>query len=298
MGQKNIPFLQSAWVNNSTYQDYFDRLQILARSIFEWKNLPETCDSRFLEKSLFYYGKAIFIKDENLGFLNLNCVPSGKLNVYELPVQYEAYSTGYSKRFDADKCVLIMNNCLMRPTLWSIQLFALRLYETERTIDVNVKAQKTPVLLTCNNNQRLTLENLYLKYEGNQPFIFADKSQDLGSMVNCIKTDAPYLADKLQDYKHEIWNECLTYLGINNANTDKKERLIVDEVTANDDLINLNLDTFLKYRKEACDNINKMFNLNVSVEIRQDIQELLEKELQKLKENDTIEENEGGEENV
>ena len=272
-------FNETASINNTTYVNYINRLKLIAMSLFKWDGLPETCDSRFLEDTLFEFGRAVFIKDDNLGYMNLKAVPSGYLNVYNLPVKVTAFSINYSKQYDMDKCVLIMNNKLQMPTMETIQLFARRLYEVERTIDVNIKAQNTPVLISGSDKQRLTLMNLYMKYDGNYPFIFGDNSAGLNESISSIKTDAPYLADKLQDYKHEIWNECLTALGINNANTDKKERLITGEVESNDDVISINLNTFYEMRKIACEQINKMFNLKVSVTINRDIQELLEKML-------------------
>lgn len=274
--QKDSQFNISKAMNDRTYLDYFERLQMLSLSLFKWSNLPETCDARFLELCLFQNGKALFINDPDLGFLNTRVTYSGALNHYELPVRYQAFSVGYSKQFDNDECVLIMNNLLMKPTSETIELFAIRLYEAERTIDTNIKSQKTPVLLTCSNNQQLTLKNLYMKYDGNQPFIFGDKSQDLGDMINVFKTDAPYIADKIEDYKHQLINECLTFLGINNANTDKAERLITDEVNSNNDLVNYNCNNFLKTRKIACEQINKMFNLNVSVDIDKNVQQKIE----------------------
>lgn len=273
---KRSSFDQSAIKNNGTFNDYYTRLKVLAMSLFKWNGLPESCDARFLELCLFDNGKAVFIKDPDLGFMNLRVVWAGNLNVYELPVQYQAFSISYSKIFNKDECVLIMNNLLMYPTAETISLFSERLYEAERTVDTNIKAQKTPVLLTCNKNQELTLKNLYMKYDGNQPFIFGDKEQNLEKMINSIKTDAPFITDKVQDYKHQIWNECLTFLGIDNANTDKAERLITDEVESNNELIGFNFNNFLKTRQQACEQINKMFGLNVSVEMDSNVQKQME----------------------
>lgn len=289
----NTNFLQSVYVNDATYIDYLERLILMATSIFEWVNLPPSCDARFMEQVLCYFGKAIFFKDDQLGYLNLHVVPSGKLNVYNLPVSYRAYSTGYTsrKRLDATNSVLIMNNYKMRPTLWTLQLYAKRLYEVEKTIEVNVKAQKTPILINCEENQRLTLKNLYMQYDGNQPFIFADKKVFDPESLTVLKTDAPYIGDKLQIYKHEIWNECLTFLGIDNANTDKKERLITDEVESNQEFINTNLEIMFLTRKQAVKKINEIFGIDVDVKIRDDIK-LIDENLRNKFNNDT---EEGGE---
>lgn len=260
--------------NNFTYIDYFDRLHLLAVSLFKWEGLDDVAGfgaSSFLEEALFNYGRACFIKDEELGFLVLNANPSDKLNVYYLPESVDAWSLGYNKKYALDEIVYIRNNILEIPTVNSVNLFAKRLYDVQRTMDVNLTAQKTPVLIETDAKSLLTLQNLYMQYNGNLPFIFGDKSKDLGGKLNVLKTDAPYIIDKLYSYKLQLFNECLTYLGIDNANTDKKERLITDEVESNNEVINYYLNTFYKTRKQACDDINKKYNLNIKLMIDNDL---------------------------
>jgi hypothetical protein len=197
----------------------------------------------------------------------MRCTPSGTLNNYDEAVSYTAYSTVYNHKFPRDECVLIRNNYLERPTDNSVVLFATRLTEAERTIDTNIKAQKTPVLIRCDDKDRLTMKNLYRDYEGNEPFILGGKSLNLDGL-KVLKTDAPFVADKLQVYKRDIWNEALTFFGINNANTEKRERLITDEVNANNEVISVNAEAMLLTRQEAATAINKIFDLNVSVKMR------------------------------
>lgn len=247
-------------VNDETYLQCFDRLSLIATSIFEWEGLDEVGgNSRFLEQTLFKYGRACFVKDKKLGFLSICANPSDKLNVYNLPTKIEAWSIGYSNQFDFDKCVYIMNNEMQMPTLPIIKSFAYRLYEIERTTDINVIAQKTPVLLEGDKGTMLTLKNAYMQFSGNMPFMFGNKNYNLNEKINCVKTEAPYIVDKLDEHKARLWAEILTFLGINNANTDKKERLITDEVNSNNQLVAFNLNNFYKTRKKACDEINKMF---------------------------------------
>lgn len=256
--------------NKNSYIDFYDRLRLIATSLFNWENLDEiagTGASRFLEMSLYMYGRACFVKDDNLGFLCLRANPSSKLNVYELPERIRAWSLGYDKDYAFEDIVYIQNNLLELPTDYTVSLFAYKLYDIDRTIDTNLTAQKTPVLIEGDTKAMLTLKNLYMQYSGNMPFIFGNKDFGLRDKLNVIKTDAPYLIDKLESHKHEVWNDCLTYLGINNSNTDKKERLIVDEVNANDDLIAYNLGCFYKTRKQACDMINEKFLKNSEIKI-------------------------------
>lgn len=273
-------------INNKTYIDYLDRLKLLAVSLFKWKGLDDVAGfgaSRFLELSLYENGRACFVKDESKGYLALKVNPMDKLNVYNLPVKVLAWSIGYNKTYAFDDIVYIMNNELELPTANTLSLFAYRLYETERTIDVNLIAQKTPVLIEGDTKTILTLKNVYMQYSGNTPFIFGNKQFDISNKLNVLKTDAPYLVDKLELHKHEIWNEALTYLGIDNANTDKKERLITDEVESNNDLISYYLNCFYKTRKQACDLINERYGLSIEIELNKEITNLLN-----ISENDII----------
>ena len=166
--------------------------------------------------------------------------------------------------------MIIFNNYLRTNCLLDVEMFARRMYELERTIDVNVKQQKTPAIIRCSENQRLTMINLYKQYDGNIPFIFGDKQLDITG-ITTLKTDAPFVSDKLQAIKRQIWSEALTYLGIENNSTEKKERLVTDEISSSLGGVEAQRYTRLNARRDAANTINKMFGLNVSVDFRQDM---------------------------
>ena len=262
------PFWNSARTNNSTFLQYYNRLTDLAISQFEWTNLPPTCDARFLELALFADGMAVFFKDEILGYLTLQTMIGGPLDVYRIPIIRSAYaSNGYRMELDNTNSVLIFNNNLHINSLLDIEMYAWRLYEIQRAIDVNVKGQKTPKVLTCEESQRLTLVNLMKKYDGNQPFIFGKKG--LAQQLETLDISTPYVSDKLQVLKQLVWDEAMTYLGISNSNTDKRERLNTAEITTSMGDVEAQRYTRLSERERACDKINAMFGLNVGVRYRQ-----------------------------
>lgn len=260
-------------LNNRTYMHYYNRLTELGISMFEWKGLPDSIDPRFLELTLFSDGMAVFFKDDVMGkYLALQTMVSGKLNVYRIPKIRTAYAAnGYNMKLDESNSVIIFNNMLHTNCLSDIELFAYKLYECDRTMVVNIKAQKTPVMITCDENQRLTMKNLYAQYDGNEPFIFGGKDIDM-KKVQAITTGAPYIADKVYETKTQIWNEAMTYLGISNVSMIKKERMVTDEVSRNMGSTVASRYTRLEMRKQACKQINKMFGLNIDVEYRADIQ--------------------------
>ena len=265
-------FIESALMNNRTYIQYYNRLTELALSMFEWKNLPNTVDPRFLEMCLFADGKAVFFKDEDLGYLTLQCAISGRLNVYRIPIERRAYATnGYNKQLTEKDSIIIFNNFMHTNSKLDVEMFSKRLYNLDRIIDVNANAQKTPVLIKCSEDERLTMKNLYESYDGNEPFIFGES--DLNSnALTVLKTDAPYVADKIYELKTQLWNEALTYLGIMNINTVKKERLITDEVQRNNGGTIASRYSRLEARRQACKQINEMFGLNIECEYRDDVQ--------------------------
>ena len=272
---KNESFWSAARENKVDYIGYFDRLTELSISMFEWKNLPDTVDERFLELTLFYDGYVVFFYDEVLGYLTLQCSIGGDLDVYRIPVQRNAFSAnGYYRELNNENSVLIFNNMIHTNAWLQVENFAKRLYQYDRIIDVNVNAQKTPILLTCEETQRLTIKNLYMKYEGNEPFIFGDKNLSPNS-VKSISTEAPYVADKIYDLKTQYWNEILTYLGISNTNIQKKERMITDEVLRNLGGVIASRRSRLNARKQACKQINNMFNLNIDCDFSEDFNMLM-----------------------
>ncbi|MBQ1551508.1 MAG: hypothetical protein IIZ67_05330 [Bacilli bacterium] len=289
---KDMRFLDSMLLNNETYVDYLERFKKICLSMFEWVNLPDSMNARFLEECLYYKGQAGLLYDEDYGFINTQVASGGYLNIYGLPTSLNCYSFNYQKERNLytgldgtqDKdCILVMNNWQRIPTASTIELFCQRLAEAEMTASVNIKAQKTPVLIVVDENQRLMMENLYAQYDGNRPFIFGDKNQLDEKVIRSISTGADFIADKVMEYKKQIWNEALEFLGINTLQTEKKERLITDEASSNNELINLNLQSMLIPRQEACKQFNKLFGLEgtdkeISVRVRSDLFNIIKTE--------------------
>lgn len=261
---------EEIFLNSWTTIDYLNRLKEYALNMFEWINLPKTVDARFIELVLFEEGKINFFEDKLIGFLALRVNESGKQNVYnEFDKKYIYANNGFSRVRNLRNSVTIYNNYLRTPTYTTVNLYAIRLARVTRAIDLNIEAQKTPILITCPENQKLSLKNVYEQYKGNAPVIYTDSEFNLDS-IKVLKTDAPFVVDKLTLYKHDLWNEVMTFLGVNNSNQDKKERLVANEVDANDEQIEQARFNMLDARKDACKKINDMFGLNIDVKFRND----------------------------
>lgn len=258
-------------LNDITFMHYYSNLKMLAKTVFKWNNLPNGIDEKWIEDYLFSEGRCVFFKDDTFGFMVAKCAEGGTLNAYNEPTLLRPIATNYDgcgKSYENNEtCILIRNNDECLPTAGEVKFYAYQLTNISRTIDINIHAMKTPVLITCNEKQRVTLKNVYSQWNGFEPVIFGSKDLDMQG-VNVLKTDAPIVFDKLQIEKNHIWNECMTMLGINNCNMDKRERLVDDEVQANNEQVELFALSLLKARETACEHINKLFGTNISVEFR------------------------------
>lgn len=261
-----------AYVQNvRTYDYYFSRLTNIALSIYEWKNMPSTIDPRWLELSIFRNGMCLFFKDDVMGYLALPCTIGGKLDVYNIPTMRRAYAAnGYQAMKSSEDSVIIFHNYLHDVPIWDLEMFATRLSDYQRTIDVNVNSQKTPVALLVDDNEVTTWKDAYIKWSGNVPFIMGNKAMNPNALT-VLKTDAPFVADAIQEMLVQVWNDAMSYLGVSNVNVTKKERLITDEVQRNMGGVLASRYSPLEMRRQACKQINEMFSLDISVDYREDI---------------------------
>lgn len=263
---------ESAYLNNVTFLDYFDRMKMVAMSRLKYDGLPDTIDERFFRLGLFERGQMLMFLDETLGVLALPFNQISDRNIYDIPVKREAYAPNgkYRKRCDDTNSVIIYNNANRAPDMPTTTLFATRIADIQRTIDVNVKGQKTPKIVTGTQQQRLAMENLLMQWEGNELFIMGDKSITGAVEMGVLDTTAPYVADKLEIQKHQMINEYLSYLGIDNSNQDKKERMVASEVGANNGLVAIARKTAINTQQECFDRANELWGLNIKVDYDND----------------------------
>lgn len=273
MARKKTQFDESAYLNDVNYIRYFNTLKMIATSSFKYTNMPNSVDVRFLELGLFNRGYMVFFYDEDLEkYLALNTTLGCELDVYNNPLSYTAYANnGYQVQLTNKDSVIIYNNYLKQPTLMLCEYFAKRLYDFDSVIDVNVRTQKTPILIACNESEKLAMKNVYMQYDGNQPAIFTYKDFITADNFKVVNTQSPYVADKIYQLKSSIWNEALTQLGITNTTVNKKERLITDEVQRSQGGVFACRNSRLKMREQCINKINEMFNLNIQVEFNDDV---------------------------
>lgn len=249
-------------INNETGQMWFYRLVEIALNGIRWINLPSEIDARYLEMTLLFCGSALFFRDPDAGFAVWRFAPMGKYDHYRDPERRRAIpemGNVYNRILTDNDSVIIYNNLTRTPDILALRYYTRKLSETDRAIDVNIAGQKTPKMVICDERQRLTFENLIQQYTGNLPFIFGAKSlQELGH-IEVLDTSAPFVAADLAAIKRQQFAEALTYFGIENSSSEKKERLVSGEVTSNLGAVEIARECRLNARRQAADAINRMF---------------------------------------
>ena len=241
----------------------------LALNRFKWENLPKGLESRHIEKALFEYGQCAFVDDPELGILCLGCSNTNGYNPYGDPTHVVLHGVGYSKNFALSEVERVLNNDTLLPTKFHVEYYTNKIYEIDKAIYKNLKQQKRPYIVATTKDNQLSMKNIMKQIKEDEEEIYVDDRLANGGKVGVevLQTNTPYLIDKYQQHKNDLMCEFLTLMGLNNsnANNNKKERLLVDEVNVNNGEILMNLDVDYKNRLEACKRINERFGLNISV---------------------------------
>lgn len=256
----------------SRYDYLLNEFINLAINRFTWENLPPGLTSEQMELLIISKGQLMFFQDKMLGNLILPCYPTTDINVYGLATEYQvnAENGKYNNTVNIDNGVIIKNNPLAAADIPTLQVFAKRIDDVEMTQDVNLFQQCMPKIILGDEDSKLTAKAIIDKIKKFKFVIFGKKSLVNNiSTSDVLDTSSPYIIDKLQQQKFDLKNELLTYLGINNNNNIKKERMIVDEVNANNEYTSINLDLMFDLREKACKEINEKFGFNIKVKKRE-----------------------------
>lgn len=277
--------------NYDTFLNMYRRMTKIILSMFTYENLPDSMDQRFLEQSLFEDGQASVLYDTDKKLvINTRCADNGEINIYNLPTRINCFSVNF--RTDRivyngiieeslnkeTQAVLMLNDEERLPSWVYVFEYAERLADAQKTIDINVRAQRTPILILGSKKQKQSLENMYAQYDGYKPVIMGDEDYLSQDSIKAVNTGAPYVADKIQNLKKEIWNEFLGTFGINNINVEKKERLISAESDSNNEVTNYALKSYFDARKKAVKQINELFGTNIEVKINADLFNIVKQE--------------------
>lgn len=268
-------------------QFYLRQITELACNRFKWNGLPEEDEGdirvRYVELTLFRYGLVVFFKHKKWNkYLALRATNPGPLDMYYDPTAFHMYGNGTNPAIDgltvsAKDAVPIWANYLRVPELDMVSIYSRRMAKFDRTVEINVEALRHPFVLSADKQTEQSIKEFYRQVEQGQPVIMVrtDLGKTLADSVQVLnmQVDKDLITNLLID-KRKVWNECLTFLGINNANQDKRERLVQSEVSANDSEVLATRRIALDARQHACEQINKKWGLNISVEWNVDVADM------------------------
>lgn len=263
--RKDLVFEESLFNNLEDYQIFKGRLFDLACGCFNFENLDDNIDKPFIIRRFILEGRLLCFRDDILDKMIIYpFTNSGRLNEYNIPIERHVVlmNNGASYNLNDKDSVILRCNVSGTSLARIIDYFARNIYLINRTIQININAQKTPVALQCNEDNRLSYENLLKDYQGNVPVIFGSRDLDLNQM-KALSMNAPLVAPQLYELMANYWNEFLTFFGIPNVSLNKKERLITDEVQRTMGGILVSRQNFENQLKSDIDKVNKMFGTNI-----------------------------------
>lgn len=277
-----------------------DRYKNIAVQLFIWKNLPEGISSEILEDMLYEKGKVVCLKSRvkvngvemPTPLIFLSVTGEYDFNIYEIPQRISAGKKDANvNNLKIDDCVIVRNNYLKLPSRQVVEFYCQKMNNIDMAKDMNINASKTPFILKAENQkQLLSYQNFFKSIACTDPLIVVDSNFRInGDSELVINTGVELKLEQYQKAYIDYKNELLTLFGINNLETEKKERLLTDEIDSNNELIESFIISSLKWRKTACEEINKKWGTNISVDYYR-------KDLEEPKQNKEII-NEGDEEN-
>lgn len=275
--QENRNFFDSNQRNVTTYQFLLDRMCAIWLDRFIYDNMPDTIDIPTLQNSLLYRGHVAYFVDGYMGDLALGGALSNAVDIYNYPSEYQiTAANGYYTVLSVSKFALDRNGVVIYDNFnrsipfQGILYYADKLFVALRAADVNLDLQAVPNIVRTSQANRLTVENILMKVEGYQSRVVVDDDLDINK-TEVINLTVPYIADKVWTYITNIWNDFLTWCGIENATNQKRERLVSNEVNANYGNVEMERNTGLNSRIIGFDEVNALFDREITVRFNSDL---------------------------
>lgn len=248
---------------------YIRVLSELAMNRFIWQGLPNTVDPRFLELTLYRYALAVFYDDPRFGWVALQGTPAGHINAMQNPTAFQITGPNFEGRtVSAKSSAPIWANYLRTPDLDIVRIYANRLANFDRTLEINSSNARQTRLVKANANQRLTMRNVSRQMDEGVPVIEYNSNAigDMGDQIEVLDlgVDAKVI-EQLDIIATRQWNKCMGLLGIEFANQDKKERLVADEVDANNEQTDNMKFVNLNARRQAAKKMSELYGAEITV---------------------------------
>lgn len=205
------------------YIRYFNMLHEMIVNRFEWIGLPEEIPPRVLEDYLFWWGQAVFFKDDVLEkYAVMKTNLGGTVDIYGVPNMRFAYAQQYFKALGKNNSVIIWDSNVGYPSVDYVQMYAESLANMRMTRNLNIYAQRTPVIIAGSDNQRLSTKNLFKQYNDFVPFISVKDGISNVENMKILNLNPPNVfGDLTTAMRQEIADFCVQF-GINNIDGTKK----------------------------------------------------------------------------
>ena len=263
---------------------YRTHLRKIVKALFEIE-CPLDWSTDYLLNLLCLTGQ-VLIADSAIGIMPFKCGPRGfnycgeptsaLVTVPTLPqFEVELHSSGELLFLERNHLKQYFN------FVKTIDVYAEKLASADCAIDVNLMNSRVAYVIAAENKaQADTIKEIYDKISEGNPMVVYKKDtlnkDGLTAFFGNVRNT--YIAGEIEDTKRTIMCEFLTAIGINNANTDKKERLITDEANSNNIEISANTALWKDNLSRCVERVHKLFpDLNFNIELRFDLSNLKEK---------------------
>lgn len=245
-------------------------------SVYEWKNLPEKWNKTFFYYVLYGFGFVAVLKTDKYGVIPQNGTFYGR-DIFYQPTNVVITNpllTGILRPRIGVECEVIKMQPDYGSCLDIVCHYADLLALTTQTYGVDLVNSKLAYVFTAQNKANAeTFKKLFDRIASGEPAVVYDK--------NLLNSDGTpnwstftqnlsqnYIGDKLLDDYKKTLDMFDTEIGIPNANTQKKERMITDEVNQNNIGTQTKAELWLETMKDGCKKVNAMFGLNIDVDLR------------------------------
>lgn len=245
---------------------FFQNIYNIFLSRYVWEGLPKEIQPYYIESTMFWRASGVFIYDdvaEMYAFMKMAL--QGMPDIYNIPSGRTAFApNGYIEEYGKENSVILWDNPSSLPFCYQAEMYACRLANVWKTKDINIFAQRTPVVLVSSSEQRLTFQTLGEQYANYVPVLKVSDNVDLDRM-KALNIGAPYIVDKLEEEIRAVKSSLLTSLGYESNPVEKRERVVVGETQGNNGETEANRNVGLDLRKRCADAINDLWGLNVNV---------------------------------
>lgn len=266
-------YWQNAEINSVAFNSIQTQCRRLATNRFVWHNLPNSCDARFLEQTLFNFGVACFARDDDGVWYTLQVAQTGTPNIYGNIEEWTARSVNSEVTIECNDSngVIVYDSNVRLPIWHDIMLKSADIAHIEQTRRVNLAQQRTPYIITAPQDKELELTNFYKQIAGGETAILGYPELRQNIEVSVVNTEVPLIAEQLDVARRNVWNEFYMAIGVEHLTFEKKERMVEEEAQGNAHPTSLILSDFYQPRQDAAQKMREQFGLDIEVEINYNV---------------------------